>query len=35
MKQYGNELIDLFSLGDLYISDFIKEGDDPRGGRES
>ena len=24
---------DLLSLGDLYVSDFLKEGDTPRGGK--
>jgi len=27
-------MVELFSLGDLFVSDFIKPGDKPRGGRE-
>lgn len=26
-------MIELFSLGELYVSDFLKEGDEPRGGK--
>tara|TARA_Y100001963_G_scaffold160067_1_gene267544 strand:+ start:439 stop:1686 length:1248 start_codon:yes stop_codon:yes gene_type:complete len=29
-----DELIEVFSLGDLYVSDFIKDGESPRAGRE-
>lgn len=39
MKNIGTvameyEIKQLFSLGNLYVSDFIKDGEDPRGGRE-